>query len=127
MVQPLERHDREGENALVNAAQRWLNCSATAEEFHQALLTGTVFLQAGDRPGLMAFGKPPEGMVLVWTSEAELARSVGEGAWFSTTGADLLSLLPSGYDLLLDPAGDAALRLRPSALRRNPAVIVNWG
>ena len=72
-------------------------------------------------------GYPPDGLVPVWTSEVELARSVGASAWFSTTGADLLSLLPVGYDLLLDPDEDAALRLRPSALRREAAVTVGWG
>ena len=90
-------------------------------------LTATVFLHAGDRPGLMALGTPPDGLVPVWTSEAELARSLGPCAWFSTTGSDLLGLLPAGYDLLLDPDGDAPLRLRPSALRREPAVTVGWG
>jgi hypothetical protein len=74
----------------------------------------------------MAFGVPPDAVVPVWTSEVELARSIGAGSWFSTTGADLLDLLPDGYDLVLDPDGDAALRLRPSALRRAPAVTVDW-
>lgn len=111
---------------LPETAQRWLAGSAGVEELHRAFLTATVFLQAGDRPGLMAFGAPPDAVVPVWSSEAELARSVGASFWFSTTGADLLDLLPDGYDLVLDPDGDAALRLRPSALRRAPAVTVDW-
>jgi len=74
----------------------------------------------------MVVGVPPHGLVPGWTSEAELARSIGSSAWFSTTGADLLDLLPAGYDLVLDPDGDTALRLRPSALRREPAVTVDW-
>ena len=111
---------------LAATARRWLVGSAGVEELHQAFLTATVFLQAGDRPGLMVVGVPPHGLVPVWTSEAELARSIGSSAWFSTTGADLLDLLPAGYDLVLDPDGDTALRLRPSALRREPAVTVDW-
>jgi hypothetical protein len=74
----------------------------------------------------MAFGIPPDGIVPVWTSEAEIAGSVGSSAWFSTIGADLLGLVPAGYALVLDPDSDAALRLRPSALRREPAVTVDW-
>jgi hypothetical protein len=112
---------------LASAVRRWLDGSAGVEKLHRAFLSATVFLQAGDRPGLMAVGFPPDGLVPVWTSEVELARSVGASSWFSTTGADLLSLLPACYDLLLDPDGDAALRLRPSALRREPAVTVGWG
>jgi hypothetical protein len=112
---------------LAVTVRRWLDGSAGVEELHRAFLTATVFLQAGDRPGLIALGYPPDGLVPVWTSEVELARSVGASAWFSTTGADLLSLLPVGYDLLLDPDEDAALRLRPSALRREAAVTVGWG
>jgi hypothetical protein len=74
----------------------------------------------------LAFGIPPDGLVPVWTSEAELAGSVGSSAWFSTIGADLLGLVPAGYALVLDPDSDAALRLRPSALRPELAVTVDW-
>ena len=115
------------EDGLQVLAQRWVDGSATAEELHRAFLSSTVFLQAGGRPGFMALGGPPEGLVPVWTSEREMARSLGvEVTWFSTTGADLLSLLPPGYDLLLDADGDAPLRLRPSALRKEPGVSVAW-
>ena len=56
---------------------------------------------------------------------ASAARARGAVAWFSTTGADLLGLLPEGYDIGLDLAGETPLRLRPSALR--PVVEVSWG
>lgn len=111
---------------LQAIAQRWLDGSATSEELLRSFLAATLFLQATEQPGFMAIGEPPEGLVPVWTTEAELARSLGAAAWFSTNGADLLDLLPPGYDLLLDPDGDSALRLRPSALRREQAVTVVW-
>jgi hypothetical protein len=44
--------------------------------------------------------------------------------WFSTTGTDLLALLPDGYDIALDVAGPSPLRLRPAALRS--VVEVRW-
>jgi hypothetical protein len=98
-----------------------------AEDLHRAFLSSTLVLQAGERPGFMAVGEPPDGLVPVWTSEREMARSLGgDAAWFSTTGADLLSLLPPGYDVLLDADGDAPLRLRASAVRKEPKVSVAW-
>jgi hypothetical protein len=112
---------------LASIARRWFAGTAGAEEFHRVFLTATVFLQAGERPGVMALGVPPDGLVPVWTSEEELARSLGSAAWLSTTGADLLDLLSVGYDLVLDPDGDATLRLRPSAISREPCVTVGWG
>ena len=75
MPQALKRHDGDGGDDLAGTARRWLNGSATAEDLHEAFLSATVFLQAGDRPGLMAFGNPPDGMIPVWTSEAELAQT----------------------------------------------------
>ena len=110
---------------LGSLAQRLVVGSASVEDFHRAFLKTTLFLQAGDRPGFMALGSPPDALVPVWTSEAEMARSIGAGQWFSTTGRDLLGLLPTGYDLLIDPDGPAPLRLRPSALQRS--VVVGWG
>lgn len=108
-------------------ARRWVDVRASPQQLHQAFLDSTLFLQAGDRPGLLVWGKPPEGLVPVWTSEQELVRSVGTSAWFSVTGADLLALLPAGYDVVVDPSGSAPLRLRLSALQREPAVVVGWG
>jgi hypothetical protein len=119
-------HPGGADEDLAVTARRCLAGSAGVDELHRAFLKATVFLQAGDRPGLMAFGVPPDGLVPVWTAEAELAGSVGASAWFSTIGADLLGLVPAGYDLVLDPDSDAALRLRPSALRRELAVTVDW-
>ena len=111
---------------LASVARHWLDGSVSAIELHQAFLGSTVFLQAGERPGLLALAAPPDGLVAVWTSESEFVRSAGATAWFSMTGADLLSLLPAGYDLLIDPDGDAALRLRTSAVTREAAVTVDW-
>jgi hypothetical protein len=113
---------------FASVARSWVDGSTGPEELHRAFLESTFFLHAaGDRPGLMAWGAPPEGLVPVWTSEGDLARSLGAAAWFSLTGTDLLGLLPVGYDVIVDPSGSAPLRLRLSTLRRDPAVVVGWG
>lgn len=108
-------------------AQRWVDGLATAEDLHAAFLGSALLLEAGERPGFLAVGEPPDGLVPVWTSEREMARSLGgDAAWFSMTGSDLLSLLPPGYDVVLDADGDAPLRLRASAMRKEPTVSVAW-
>jgi hypothetical protein len=69
-------------------------------------------------PGLVAFGEPGAGHVLVFTSLDQMARQVGECDWLSTTGDDLLSLVPDGYGVVVDAAGDHPLALPASALHR---------
>lgn len=66
-------------------------------------------------------------MVPVFSSERELVRARGPVRWFATTGADVLGLLPEGYDIVLDMAGDFPLRLRSAALRRHTRTEVGWG
>ena len=99
---------------------------AAAEDLPASFLAATVYCEAGEAPGFLAVGPPGSGIIPVFSSEAELARARGAVAWFSTTGADLLSQVPDGYDLGLDLAGDAPLRLRPAALAAGTAIQVGW-
>jgi hypothetical protein len=92
---------------------------------HAAFLAATVYCERGDRPGFRALGEPGAGVVPVFSSIEQLALARGTVDWFATTGADLLSELPAGYDLLLDMGGPAPLRLRPSALRRQVVIEVD--
>ena len=85
-----------------------------------------MFCEAGERPGFLAVGSPGDGFIPVFSSEAELARARGAVKWFSTTGADLYGLVPNGYDLLLDVAGLAPLRLSPSAVEGTAAAEAGW-
>lgn len=61
--------------------------------------------------GFAAIGPPGAGFVPVFTSEEQLALFAGKSDWFSTDGADVLRLLPPGYDLALDLAGPQPVRL----------------
>ena len=71
-------------------------------------------------PGMVAVGEPGAGHVLVFTSLDEMARRVGECDWLRTTGDDLLSLVPDGYGVVVDAAGDHPVALPASALHRGP-------
>ncbi len=92
--------------------------TAGAHAQFRLFVESTVYCEAGERPGLVAMTTPTGPVIPVFTSETELARFRGAVRWFSTTGADLLDLVPPGYDLVLDPAGPHPTRLRPQATRR---------
>lgn len=98
--------------------------TATAHDLHRVLLTATLWCEAPESPGFVAQGRPPQAVVAIYSSPEQLAAHRGPVRWFSTTGADLLGLMPAGYDLVLDPAGPAPLRIRPSALAPTTAVEV---
>ncbi len=82
-----------------------------------AFLAATVYCEAPPAPGVVPATTPTGPVVCVHSSLAELAAARGAVPWFATTGQDLLDLLPAGHDLLLDPASEHVLRLRPAALR----------
>ena len=89
-----------------------------AAELHRVLLASTIYCERGARPGFEALGRPGEGAVCIYSSPEQLALARGTVAWFSLTGADLLDLLPAGYDLLLDLGGEAPMRIATDALDR---------
>ncbi len=94
---------------------------STPEQLHAAFLAATVYAPRPvrpQRPGVLAAGPVGAGHVPVFTSLDELGRWAGECDWFATTGADLLDLLPPGYGLLVDPAGDHPVGLAAWSLRR---------
>ncbi len=84
-------------------------------ELFDAFLQARVYCQRPEQPGFIAVGEPPDAVIPVFSSLAELGAFAGETDYFSTTGRDVLDLLPQGYDLALDPAGDYPLRLDPAA------------
>lgn len=104
--------------ALADIAHDVAAGAASAAELHDVLLASTVYCERGARPGFEALGVPGDGVVCIYTSPEQLAVARGTVPWFSLTGADLLDLLPAGYDLLLDLGSEVPLRLSASALER---------
>lgn len=76
-----------------------------------ALRTARLYCVRGDHVGFTAIGPPGAAMVPVFTSEEQLALFAGESAWFCATGADLLGMLPPGYDVAVDLGGAQPVRL----------------
>ncbi len=102
--------------SLADTARNVARGVADSRQLHDVLLTAVVFCERGDAPGFRALGAPHAGVVPVFSSVDQLALARGPVPWFSMTGADLLDQLPPGYDLVLDIAGPAPLRLRTGAL-----------
>ncbi|MBW3575925.1 MAG: SseB family protein [Actinobacteria bacterium] len=115
------------QRSLTDVAAGVAAGAASAHALHRAFLHATLWCEAPESPGFVARGQPPEAVVAVYSSPEQLAADRGPQRWFSTTGADLLDLLPAGHDLVLDPAGTNSLRLRPSALERITVVEVTKG
>ncbi len=108
---------RSTENAgLAVTAQDFLAGKCEAPQLHEAFTRATVYCQAAERPGFVATGEQDRGWVPVFSSLSELARYAvardqPDMGWFSTTGADVLDLLPEGYGLVLDPLSEHCLTL----------------
>ena len=109
-------------SALTSAAASFAAGRSDSAAFAAVFATGQIYALRPPPPcppGLVAAGEPGrDGHVLVFTSLEQLARHAGECDWLSTTGADLLALLPAGYGVLVDPASDRPLALPATALRR---------
>ncbi|MGA5119497.1 SseB family protein [Streptomyces pseudogriseolus] len=69
---------------------------------------------------------PPARLVPVFTSLEQFALFTGGGAWFSTTGADVLDLMPAGLDVWLDPAAEHAVRLASAATKSEPVLHISY-
>lgn len=107
--------------ALDEVARGITRGVTSVQDLHAAFLAATVYCERGPQPGFLALGAPGRGVIPVFTSPLQLALARGAVGWFSLSGADLLDLLPAGYDLLLDLGCPTPLRLRPAAIGR-PAV-----
>lgn len=108
--------------SLADVARDVALKAVAPSRLHEVFLTAVVYCERGTDPGFQALGAPRAGVVPVFSSPDQLALARGTVPWFSMTGADLLDQLPPGYDLVLDMAGPAPLRLRAEALSSRPAL-----
>jgi SseB protein N-terminal domain len=109
-------------DAILEAVAALAEGTGGADALHDAFLAATFYCEAGDRPGFQAVNSPDGPAVPVFTSLGQLALARGAVAWFSTTGVDILDLLPPGLDLIVDGAGPHPVRLHPAALARRVRV-----
>jgi hypothetical protein len=108
--------------SLADVARDVALGAAPPSRLHEVFLSTVVYCERGANPGFQALGAPRAGVVPVFSSTDQLALARGTVPWFALTGADLLNQLPAGYDLVLDMAGPAPLRLRSGALTARPAL-----
>lgn len=117
-------------DGLGDARSRFVSGQLSAPEFHARFLTSRVFFLTGERPEMLAFGDAPEGVAPVFSALSELARFVltrpelatQENRWASTVGAEILELVPSAYDITLDPASSDPVTI-PSRARQAETVL----
>jgi hypothetical protein len=106
---------------LARTAAAFAAGSLDSAAFAAAFAAGPVYAlrpPSPAPPGLLAVGEPGAGHVLAFTSLDELGRQAGECDWLRTSGDDLLALVPDGYGVLVDAAGERPLLLPATALRR---------
>jgi hypothetical protein len=108
--------------SLADVARDVALGSAAPSRLHEVFLAAVVYCERSANPGFQALGAQRAGVIPVFSSPDQLALACGAVPWFSMTGADLLDQLPQGYDLVLDMAGPAPVRLRPGALTARPAL-----
>ncbi|HEX3814945.1 MAG TPA: SseB family protein [Mycobacteriales bacterium] len=104
-----------GATIAADAAQRLLDTFTRA----------TVFSPAPPTPGVTVLESAGLEIVPVFSDLRLLARFNGPGAWFGTSGLDLLGLLPVGVRVVLDPNGPHPLLIDPAAAALEYAVIAH--
>ncbi len=110
---------------LSHVAHRWADGEADIVAVADAFLDSSVFVtRTGDdqRPGVWASGPPGRPTVCAFTSLTLLAQAVARrpdtpATYLTTTGADLLSLLPTDCGVVVDALGPATVLLPYAVLR----------
>lgn len=139
---------------LVAVVRRAKKGEASPQDVFDEFLRARVYCERPEQPGFLAVPAPKSGggdggrsksrimdlltttsaentraaerLVPVFTSLEQFALFTDGGAWFSTTGADVLNLLPPGLDIWLDPAADHAVRLTSSATKSGPVLHITY-
>ncbi|MER6346655.1 SseB family protein [Streptomyces sp. NPDC001595] len=131
-------------NDLVDVVRRALEGERSPQDVFEAFLKARLYCERPESPGFLTMSAPaataghaegprsslldlvngepprqatrPDRLVPVFSSLEQLTLFTGEGPWFSTTGADLLDLVPPGLGLWLDPAAEHAVVLSSAAV-----------
>jgi len=102
--------------------------AASVDALRNVLDSMTVFALRPATPGVVVCEVPDFGRwvaaftslrCLAWFTTKGGTVETGPVEWLSTSGADLIELLPAGVGMLIDPGQDHAVALRPEWLRRN--------
>jgi hypothetical protein len=88
------------------------------QRLREAILSSRFFAQAPEQPGFLAVPGSTGAVIPVFTSERALARHAGAVRWFSTTGADLMSLAPVGHRFVIDPGSAHEVVVDPDVFAR---------
>ncbi|MGW6914504.1 hypothetical protein ACWGB8_11880 [Kitasatospora sp. NPDC054939] len=94
---------------------------ATEQQTERAFRAATLWFQRPERPGFLAVDADGGPLIAVHSSLEQLVRHAGACDWASTSGDDLLDLLPSGHRLLLDPLGPDPQLIDPAGWRAGSA------
>lgn len=137
---------------LAKTVRRAKSGEASPQDVFDAFIRARVYCERPEDPGFLTVTAPefpaadapprsrildlattttdpapsPARLVPVFTSLEQFELFTGGGAWFSTTGADLLGLLPPGLDVWLDPAAEHAVRLASAAIAVEPVLHVSY-
>ena len=90
----------------------------SGERLRETILSTRFFAQAPEQPGFLALPAPGGPLIAVFTTEHRLARHAGAVRWFSTTGADLMSMAPVGHRFIIDPGSPHAIVIDPDVFVR---------
>jgi hypothetical protein len=92
-----------------------------AQQLLDTFSAATIYSPAPPQPGVVVHDFEGMRVVPVFSSP-ELLDEFTDGDWFSTTGLDLLDLIPPGVRLALDPNGPYPLLIDPAATKLEYAV-----
>lgn len=96
--------EQEGEAALAVLAREVWQGYRGPGDFMDGFASAVVWAQRTERPGLLVTDTGSRGRWMpVFSTPDRLAAHVGDGYCFAATGAELLSLVPLGVGLMLDP------------------------
>jgi hypothetical protein len=115
MTQPGSEHaDR---RALADVARDCKRGAATAHELFDAFLSATLYWPAPKARGIPVIRLGESLVAPLFSTEEELIKVSGRGAWLAATGLEVLSIIPPGVTIGLDIGSDHRLQLDPAAAR----------